>query len=281
MKDAIELLLRFGYHLLFVALQFICFYIIINYNKEQKSIFLNSTSLFTSAINDKVDKFEKYLNLELENDSLKRQNAKLIKKFIDYDINSSLNENDTIEIDSAKYLIQGVNVCNSTFHLRDNYITLCEGSKQGIKEDDGVISQNGIVGIVKKVSENRSIVMSVLHSQTTISCSILRHQKSGKNSSGILKWKSNDPKICNLEAIPKHLAVLQNDTVVTSGYSSIFPKSVFVGKVKSVTLEKGNNTYTIEVELFNDPSAWDAIYIVRNKFGDEQRSLENSVKTNE
>ncbi len=281
MKKALELLLQFGYHLLFLALQFICFYIIINYNKEQKSIFINSTSLLSSSINGKVDKLNKYMLLQRENDSLQRQNARLIKKFIDYDINSSQGTNDTLEADSSKYFLQAVNICNSTFNLKDNYITLCQGSNQGVIEDAGVVSQNGIVGIVRKVSKNFSIVMSLLHSQSNISCTIKRNLRQGITSTGVLTWKSSNPKICTLESIPKHLTVLQGDTIITSGYSTIFPKGLMVGKIKNVTLAKGSNSYSIDVELFNDPAAWDAIYLIKNKLGEEQKTLENSIIRNE
>jgi rod shape-determining protein MreC len=278
MKNAIELLLRFGYHLLFVAMQFLCFYIIINYNKEQKSIFLNSTGIVISKINSKVDEINQYLKLDLENDSLQMQNARLIKKFIDYDINSSLLPDDTLDIDSSQYHLISANICNSTFHLTDNYITLCEGSKEGITTDMGVISLNGIVGIVKRVSDNRSLVMSILHSQTNISCAIKRKDK---NIIGILNWKSSDPKIMNLESVPKHHTVIEGDTVITSGYSTIFPKGITVGKVKRVALEKGSNSYTIDVELFNDPSSWDVVYVIKNKLGAEQKALEASTIINE
>ena len=274
MKNAIELLLRFGYHLLFVAMQFLCFYIIINYNKEQKSIFLNSSNIVVTKINNKVDQFEQYLRLTVENDSLQKQNARLIKKFIDYDINSSLMPDDTLEADSSTYQLISSNICNSTIHLTDNYITLCEGSKQGIEADMGVITLNGIVGIVKRVSENRSLVMSLLHSQTNISCAIKRKDKS---IIGILNWKTSDPKIMNLESVPKHHTVLEGDTVITSGYSTIFPKGLMVGKVKRVSLEKGSNSYTIDVDLFNDPSSWDVVYVVKNKIGEEQKKLEATI----
>jgi rod shape-determining protein MreC len=281
MKKALELLLQFGYHLLFLALQFICFYIIINYNKEQQSIFINSTSLLATSINSRVDKLEKYMLLQQENDSLQQQNARLIKKFIDYDINASQGTNDTLEIDSSKYFIQAVNICNSTFNLKDNYITLCQGSNNGVTEDAGVVSQNGLVGIVRKVSPNFSIVMSLLHSQSNISCTIKRNLRKGVNSTGVLTWKTNDPRICNLESIPKHLTVLVGDTVITSGYSTVFPRGIMVGKIKNVTLEKGSNSYSIDVQLFNDPTAWDVIYIIKNKLGDEQKALENSIIRNE
>lgn len=276
MKNAIELLLRFGYHLLFLAMEFLCFYIIINYNQEQKGIFLHSANLFSSSIDARVDKLNAYLRLDVENDSLHKQNARLIKKFIDYDLNSSLHDNDTIDLDSSKYQLIAVDICNSNFRLRDNFITLCSGERQGLKADMGVISQNGLVGIIKKVSNNFSIVMSILHSQSNISCLIKRN-----NSNGILTWKMGNPKILNLESIPKHKTVLVGDTVITSGYSTIFPKGIQVGKVKTVVLEPGSNSYTIEVELFNDPTAWDALYVISNRLSGEQKKLEAEVYQNE
>lgn len=276
MKNAIELLLRFGYHLLFLAMEFICFYIIINYNQEQKTIFLHSANIFSTTIDARIDKLNKYLRLKQVNDRLQQQNARLIKKFIDYDLNASLHDNDTLDLDSSKYNLIAVDICNSTFNLRDNYITLCSGTEQGIVKDMGVISQNGLVGIVKKVSQHFSIVMSILHSQSSISCLIQR-----TNSNGMLTWKMGNPKILNLESIPKHNSVLVGDTVVTSGYSTIFPKGIRVGKVKTVVLEPGSNSYTIEVELFNDPAAWDALYVVSNRLAVEQKKLEAEILENE
>ena len=187
------------------------------------------------------------------------------QKFIDYDLNSSLHDNDTLDLDSSKYQLIAVDICNSNFRLRDNYITLCSGSKAGLMSDMGVISQTGLVGIIKKVSDNFSIVMSILHSQSSISCLIKRN-----NSNGMLIWKMGNPKILNLESIPKHKTVLVGDTVITSGYSTIFPKGIQVGKVKTVVLEPGSNSYTIEVELFNDqlpgtPCMWFQIVCRVNK----------------
>lgn len=276
MKNAIELLLRFGYHLLFLAMEFLCFYIIINYNREQKGIFLHSANLFSTTIDARVDKVNQYLRLDVENDSLHQQNARLIKKFIDYDLNSSLHDNDTLDLDSSKYKLIAVDICNSSFRLRDNYLTLCAGENLGITPDMGVVSQNGIVGIVKKVSPHFSVVMSILHSQSNISCLIKRN-----SSNGMLTWDMGNPKIMHLESIPKHKTVLVGDTVITSGYSTIFPKGIMVGKVKTVVLEPGSNSYTIEVELFNDPTAWDALYVIANRLSGEQKRLEAEILQNE
>lgn len=97
----------------------------------------------------------------------------------------------------------------------------------------------------------------------------------------MLIWKMGNPKILNLESIPKHKTVLVGDTVITSGYSTIFPKGIQVGKVKTVVLEPGSNSYTIEVELFNDPTAWDALYVISNRLSGEQKKLEAEVFQNE
>lgn len=81
----------------------------------------------------------------------------------------------------------------------------------------------------------------------------------------------------NLLDIPKHISVLEGDTVSTSGYSTIFPKGLLVGTVREVTLPSGSNSYKIAVELFADPVTMNTAYVILNKFSQEQKTLETDT----
>jgi rod shape-determining protein MreC len=137
----------------------------------------------------------------------------------------------------------------------------------------GVISShNGLVGIVRNVSENYAHVISLLHSQTRISCSV-----KNRSGHGSLIWTNLDPERMTLTAIPKHETIMVGDTVITSGYSTIFPKGIQVGRVEKVDKPAGSNSYHVTVKLFNDLSGIKYAYVVSNRFAAEKLDLENEV----
>ncbi len=268
MKNVIYLLMKYGAHFLFLLLEVLCFYLVINYNQTQKEIFLNSTNVVVTKLNSRVDRFQEYLRLEKVNDSLQVQNGILIKKFINSEL-LNLSQKDSMFLDSTKYELISVKLCNSTFNLKNNYVTLCEGSMKGIGPNMGVISENGLVGQVVKVSENYSKVMSILHNKSRISAAIKRNKAYGN-----LRWNGDSPLEMILEAIPKHIDIRLGDTIITSGFSTIFPKGIEIGVITEYN--KGNNDFIIRVKLFNDPTKWDVMYVILNKESIEQLELEES-----
>lgn len=272
MGNVFLILLRFGYHILFFLLEFVAIYLIVNYNQSQKEIFINSTNILATSVNQKVDDLERFSNLQQTNDQLKLENARLVERFIQENVNSTAQNIDTLVSDSLKYELIPATICNSTYTLRNNNLTLCQGSSSGIEKDMGVITDNGLVGIVRNVSPNYSRVMSILHSQSLIDCAIKRN-----NAHGTLIWNGRNSRILNLIDIPKHISVLQGDTIITSGYSTIFPKGILVGKIKEVTLANGSNSYDISVELFNDPVTLNTAFVVRNKQAAEQLAIESQT----
>jgi rod shape-determining protein MreC len=265
MQNFLKLLIAYGVHFLFIILEIFCIYLIVNYNKPQKAIWLNSTNIFATKINNRVDKAVSYIKLEDVNDSLINENARLLQRFIKLD--EKLLQSDSSL--SAQYNLIPSTICNSTINLRNNYITLCKGHNSGIEKDMGVISVNGIVGIVKETSDNFALVIPILSGQSNISCSIKK-----VNAFGSLVWNGYYTKILNLEAIPRHVQIAVGDTIVTSGYSTVFPKNLPVGKISSFSVEEGSYEYNIEVELFNDPSALDVVYVINNTLAKEQKELE-------
>ena len=110
--------------------------------------------------------------------------------------------------------------------------------------------------------------MSILHRQSQVSCTI-------KHSAffGNLKWIGLDPSIVFLEDIPKHAEVVVGDTIQTSGYSRHFPVGLDVGKVKDISLSQGSNSYTIQVQLFNDMNNLEVVYVLEDQQAEELDSL--------
>ncbi len=271
MHNIVQIFIRYGSHIFFVALEILCFFLIIKYNQDKRDIFINSSNYYAGRLAEQGNKVKQYLGLQQQNDSLLRENATLIENLISIEYSS-----DKIPEYDSLYMGFGIipaYVCNSSIHLSNNHLTLCKGSREGIRPDMGVIaSHKGIIGIVRNVSENFSHVISILHSQTKISCSI-----KGRSGHGSLLWTSPDPQRMTLTSIPKHETVMKGDTVITSGYSTIFPKGILVGIVEKVENQAGRNSHFITVKLFNDMAGTNYAYVVSNRFASERLQLENEV----
>ena len=271
MKNILLIFIKYGTHLLFIAFQIICFTLIINSNKVHGDIYDNTKSIFFENFNDKVDQLSDYLKLDEQNDSLVQENAKLMDIIINQRSTSLIDTiSDTLLLQQYSFI--PAEICNKTIHLRNNYFTLCAGSKDGAKPMMGVISSKGIVGIITRVSEHYSHVIPLLHSQSRISGSI-----KGLDFFGNLVWKESSPRIMTLEAVPKHAPISIGDTIVTSGYSSIFPRDLPIGTIINFEIAKGSSNYVIDVSLFNDLNNLSYAYLVNNKLKEEQLNLENNI----
>jgi rod shape-determining protein MreC len=160
-------------------------------------------------------------------------------------------------------------VLNNSIFRQHNYITLDKGRSAGVKPEMGVISSEGIVGVVRGVSENFSSVISLLNSELSVSAKL-------KNSGyyGSFNWTGRDYRYGKLQDIPLHVDVSIGDTVITSGYSAIFPEGILVGFVEEYQ-EKGGRFLELTVELSTDFKKLNNVYIVKNLLKEEQKELEN------
>ena len=270
MKNILLIFIKYGTHLLFIAFQIICFTLIVNSNKVHGDIYQNTKSIFFENFNNNIDQLSDYLKLDEQNDSLVRENAKLMDIIINQRSNISIDTiSDTLLLQQYSFI--PAEICNKTIHLRNNYFTLCAGSLNGAKPMMGVISAEGIVGVTTTVSDHYSKVIPLLHSQSRISASIR-----GLDFFGNLLWKERSPRVMTLEAVPKHAPISIGDTVVTSGYSSIFPGNLPIGTISNFEIAKGSSNYVIDVMLFNDLNNLSYAYLVNNKLKEEKLNLENN-----
>lgn len=249
------------------------FVIIYRFNNYQKASFLNYTNGIASNFYNGVSNTQEYFNLRRVNDSLQLENARLRSQQIIsyYQNNISINSiNDTVY--KQQYQYTAAQVVNNSVTKRNNYITLNRGSLHGIKREMGVISENGIVGIVMNVSEHYCTVLSLLNSNCKISAKL---QKTG--AFGSLVWDGKNPKKSRLLDVNKHVPIKIGDMVITSNFSTIFPEGIPIGKISNQTLDAGDNFHALEVELFTDFSTVSTVYIISNLLKNEQQSLEQTL----
>jgi rod shape-determining protein MreC len=145
---------------------------------------------------------------------------------------------------------------------------LDKGSKDGVREGDGVITAKGAIGIVDAVSENFSFARSFKNNRMSISARL------GKEGLvGTMSWDGISRNKALLREIPHHIVLTPGDTVYTSGYSSIFPPEIPLGTTGDAKIVNGS-TYEIVVTLFEDLNSLRYAIIVSNHNDEEITTLE-------
>ena len=270
MRNLIYLIVRYSAFILFVLFEILAFYLIVNFNKSQKEIWAYSSNLLTGNIYKRLENVEDYFDLRLQNDSLHQANAKLIETIINYRIESKKNEFQEFESSDSirNYKIIPVAICSKTLKQRNNYMTLCKGSNSGIDVGMGVISENGIVGIIKSVSANFATVQLVINSQSRVSAKV-----SSNNYPGTLVWNNSDPSILNLQDVPKHAKIQIGDSVSTSGFSVSFLPIYLSALLKISLLPRPETTISIDVALSNELASLEFVYVINYSFFEEKEAI--------
>jgi rod shape-determining protein MreC len=282
MRNLINFLLKNSSWFVFIFLEIICFYFIFSTNSFQKSIYFNSSNEITGRVYAVSGSVLSYFGLRAENEELLRKNGELqsqLKELKDYlysiekdSLKTTAFLNDSLGNRNAKeYITAGVE--SNSISLIYNFIIIDKGKNSGIKNDMGAISSQGIVGVVRDVTDNYAVIQSVLNPNSRFSCKILN-----SNTAGTLIWEAGDPRYVSLTEYPKYEKVEKGDTIVTSGFSDIFPEGIFVGTVEDFESEKtDDNFYTIKVKLSTDFGTLKNVQLINIK-DDERKELEEKIK---
>ncbi|MEI6061518.1 MAG: rod shape-determining protein MreC [Bacteroidota bacterium] len=274
MRNILVFFIRYHFLLLFLLLEAFSVTLLVNSTYYQSSTILKAGSRFTGQFYNSISNATDYLKLRTTNEQLARENALLRQmkgvSFLKNDT-SSFWMHDTLYKQQYKYIVSKV-VLN-TVGKRNNYIMLDKGSSSGIQKDMAVITSNGIVGTVVNVSENFSWVMSMLNKHTRISGRILKNDQMGT-----IIWNGVDHLYGTLTDIPAHVKISKGDTIVSSGYSYIFPAGLMIGTITDYRVEQGDHFYIIPFRFSVDFNALQYVYVVKNLMKDEQELLEKSTE---
>ena len=244
-------------------------------NPYQHHIYLTSANAVSSAVYETANNVTSYFNLRDINEDLNRRNAALEKEVIN--LREKLQQysekefSDTLVPDAGTDHFDFIvaHVINNSISKPYNYLTIDKGSDDGVKAELGVIDQNGVVGIVSVTGRKNARVISLLNPNLRLSCKI-------KNSDhfGSLVWDGNDPTTALLEELPRHTVYNPGDTIVTSGYSAVFPPGLPVGIILDDNRDHNENFFTLKIRLFADFTALGNVQIVTNNYGEELAKIE-------
>lgn len=270
MRNLIQFFVRFHAFFIFLVLEAICMFLVIRNHNYQRTATINATNAVTGGIFKTYSNFTDYLHLKEINDSLQQENARLLAQLPNAKRdNEKISDVGCDEFQVPAYKFIEAKVISNSIRKANNYIVIDRGSNQGIKPNMGVIITSGIVGIVKDVSPNFSSVISMLHKDTKVSVRLKQQQYTGS-----LVWPGHDPSQAVVNGIPKHVKINLGDTLVTSGFSAIFPANIMVGKVADFSLPPGSNFYEINLTLSANLATLRYVYVINYLFREERNQLE-------
>lgn len=265
MRNLIEFLARQHHWFVFVLLEAISLTLLFSYNNYQSSVWFSSANVVVGRIYDWSSQLEHFFSLTKVNEELTARNIALEEKISDLSEKLTTVTKDSSYVkDSLLLPVQEMKlipakVVSNSIIRPDNLMTINKGSKDGVKKDMGVVCGTGVVGIVYLVSPQYSVVIPLLNTKSNISCKI-----ENREYFGYLIWQGGATDIAYLDDIPRHARFKLNDNIVTSGYSSIFPPGIKVGKILHVYNSADGVSYRLSVKLSTNFSTLRDVSVVDN-----------------
>ena len=285
MQQLIDFILRKKDVVVYFILLFLSLSFIFNSNYFHKSkviLFSNSITNYTNEVFENIDW---YFELKKINSSLVEENLILknqLEKFIE--------KNSIDSLENVAFQYQNAKVISNNLSSFKNNLIINKGTKHGLKNEMGVISSTGIVGIIDRTSKNYSSVMSVLNTESKINAKVKR-----TSHFGTLEWNGLSNRDLLLNDIPETADIKIGDSIITGGMSLIFPEGINIGvisdimkqekfndtimkfninnQVKIANIEYRENYLNIEVKLHTDMNNLNNVYVIESLNKDEFENI--------
>ena len=267
MRNLLAFIAKYHHWFLFVILEVVCAVLLFHYNSYQGSVFFSTANVAAGKVYELDAQAKSFFSLTKVNEQLTERNLylehqvkELTEKMIDVTRDTGFTKRNQLQMLDSYKLIPAKVITNSV-NKRDNLITLDKGSDDGVRVDMGVACGNGVVGVVYMVSDHYSVVIPALNaSSSRISCSIRN-----RDYFGYLHWYGGDPSVAYVEDVPRHARFKLGEWVETSGFSTIFPPGVLVGKIEKAYNSSDGLSYKLKVRLSTDFSCLRDVVVISDK----------------
>lgn len=256
--------------LVFIALEALCLVMIANNSVVQRYRILGGIREAQASLWQKTSDIRYYFSLKKDNLALVQENEDLRRRLSLYEAREA-NEtapDSVVDFLPGLYTYTSADIVKSTSRKQHNYLLIDKGSRAGITEGMGVITPNGVVGIIDAVSDNYSYVVSFLNTEQSISARLIK-----SDHFGLLRWEGVNPHKAMLSEISLYCGAAIGDSVATSGHSSIFPPDIPVGIISKIKPVSGLYL-NMEIDLFQDFTSLRHVYVVANNDREEIEQLE-------
>lgn len=260
--------------IVFFVLEVLAFLLVVNKNDLQRSVVFRTATTLSAWTYNVTNSVTDYFGLVEINKSLSEENARLRTEMSLIESKIALADSAFSAIEAlpeVSYLSAKV-VYNSVYDLQ-NYIIINKGSAHGVEEDMGVFDAKGVVGVVQRVSENYAVVLPIINPSQVISAKI-----KDNDQLGAVVWNGGSPKKAKLQEIPSHVTAEAGDSVVTSGFSAIFPEGILIGVIDKVEHLEHTMFCDVDISLVVDFQSLSYVNVAINRNKEELYNLQNLVE---
>ena len=279
MRNLLNFLVKYNYWFLFILLEVASFVLLFRFNRYQQSVFFTSANAAAGKLYEVTGSIAAYFHLKETNEDLLDHNIRLEQRvalleraLLDMRSDTTLYRSlDSVPRDHS-YSLYKARIIKNSLNRLDNYLTLDKGSADSIRPEMGVVSANGVVGIVYKTTPHYALVISLLNSKSSLSCKI-----QGSDYFGYLKWEGGDSQYAYLRDLPRHAEFSVGDTVVTSGYSAVFPPGLLVGYIDEMSDSHDGLSYLLKIRLATDFGRVSDVRVIANHNLPELKQLNEQL----
>ena len=268
MKNLLRLIVRYYFFFLFLFLEVVSIFLVVQHNSFHRGQFISRSRSVEGFFSETFGGIREYFVLKQTNQDLQMENTLLLNQLdgLTRKLESTGTSNDSVPRRQFSYI--PAKIINASTNKQFNFLTLDKGRHHGIEPEMAVVSPRGVVGVVYSVSGNYASVIPLINRDFRLSARILN-----TGYFGSMSWPGKGYDQTILEEIPFHVELHEGDSIVTSGYSAIFPEGIFVGTINSFEVEEGN-FYNILVDLAVDYKTLAQVNVIRNLLREEQLELE-------
>jgi rod shape-determining protein MreC len=278
MKALLYFLIRNAHWLLAILLVVFSFYLVFSFNSFQRSVFLSSANVVTGNVYTVANNVEAFFQLRRNNAQLLQQNMQLKKElytmrvYMGNRLNLDSTEvqafvRDSLDNELQRFDFIPARVVNKTTAGPNNYITINRGAAHGIRQNMGVVSHDGIVGIVSNVSQQFSVVLPVINPRFGLRARLQTSQHVGS-----ISWNGENAHEAQLIELPRHEVFRRGDAVVTA-FAGIFPQNAIIGFVSEPGESRDGNFNEFTIQLATNFHTLQSVLVIDDKFFEVDRQM--------
>lgn len=203
-------------------------------------------------VNDKILEHREKKNIYNKYKKLQKKYKKVKLMESNYDeIKKELKElQDTLELNNSlndsEYLNASVITRNIGYFY--NELTIDKGKKDNVSKNMAVITNDGLVGIVTKVSNLNSVVKLITTNDTNNKISVKIKTGEDKYIFGLISGYEKKTKSFIVEGIANNEDIPIGSIVTTTGLGNDFPSGIMIGKVEDITKDNFDLARTLKVK---------------------------------
>ncbi|MBR5507620.1 MAG: rod shape-determining protein MreC [Clostridia bacterium] len=202
---------------------------------------------------------------EAENTRLKKELITANKKAADYDAlakeNAKLRSMLELKESSTEFEMKAASVIGTDTQNWTSVLQLDKGLSDGIKKNDAVITESGLVGYVSSVGRNWAKVVTVIDVSSSVGAKVDRIDEYC-----VVKGDADlySRGFCSMNYVTTQSKISVGDILTTSGEGGVFPKGIIIGKINDISSNTNGLSLDATVEPAVDFSSVSEVFVIIN-----------------